>query len=120
MGNFRKLIVYRKAFKLAMDIFLVSKNFPPEEKFSLTDQIRRCSRSVCSCIGEAYRKRRYPKHFISKLTDADSENSETGVWSDFSIACKYISKEKYNQWISETNEIGRLLNDMINNPAKYS
>lgn len=84
MGNFRELIVYRKAFKLAMDIYQETKKFPKEEQYSLTDQIRRSSRSVCSHIVEAYRKRKkYPKHFISKLSDADSENNETAVWSDF-------------------------------------
>lgn len=119
MGNFRHLKVYRKAFKLAMDVFNETKNFPAEEKFSLTDQIRRCSRSVCGNIGEAYRRRNYPKHFISKLTDADSENTETGVWADFSIACQYISKEKYDFWVNETEEIGRMLNGMMKNPEKF-
>ncbi len=120
MGNFRELKVYRKAFLLAMDIFHESKNFPPEEKYSLTDQIRRSSRSVCSCIGEAYRKRKYPKHFQSKVSDADSENTETSVWSDFAITCQYISKAKYDHWITETEEIGKMLNSMINNPEKFA
>ena len=75
--GFRKLQVYQKAFKLAMEIFEMTKTFPKEEKYSLTDQIRRSSRSVCANIGEAYRKRIYPKHFISKLSDSDSENTET-------------------------------------------
>lgn len=119
MGDFRKLKVYRKAFKLAMDIFQETKNFPSEEKFSLTDQIRRCSRAVCSNIGEGYRKRQYPKHFSSKMSDADSENTETGVWSDFSIACGYIPKEKYQYWISEIDEIGKMLNGMMKNPEKF-
>ena len=87
--DFKELIAYKKGFELAMEIFEISKAFPKEEKYSLTDQIRRSSRSVCSNIGEAYRKRqKYPKHFVSKLSDADSENNETAVWSDFSIACK--------------------------------
>ena len=121
MGNFRDLIVYRKAFKLAMDIFQETKNFPKEELFSLTDQIRRSSRPVCSCIGEAYRKRkRYPKHFVSKLSEADSENTETEVWSDISLSCKYISREKYDQWISESEEVGRMLNHMMGNPEKFT
>ncbi|WP_340114314.1 four helix bundle protein [Maribellus mangrovi] len=75
--DFKELIVYQKAFKLAMHIFEVSKSFPKEERYSLTDQIRRSSRSTCTNIAEAYRKRRYPKHFLSKLTDSDGENSET-------------------------------------------
>ncbi|MFK7936514.1 MAG: four helix bundle protein [Saprospiraceae bacterium] len=119
MGNFRDLIAYQKAFKLAMDIFHISKTFPAEEKFSLTDQIRRASRSVCSCIGESYGKRRYPKHFISKLSDGDSENTETSVWADFAMSCKYITKEKYEYWRSETEEISNLLNYMMKYPEKY-
>ena len=121
MGNFRDLMVYRKAFKLAMDIFHETKKFPKEEQFSLTDQIRRSSRSVCSHIGEAYRKRKkYPKHFTSKLSDADSENTETEVWSDFSLTCKYISRTKYDHWISQAEEVGRLLNFMMENPGKFA
>ncbi len=119
MGTFRDLIVYRKAFTLAMDIFQETKNFPAEEKFSLTDQIRRCSRSVCGNIGEAYRKRKYPKHFASKLTDADSENTETQVWADFSLTCKYISKEKYDAWVADSEEVGRMLHGMIEHPEKF-
>ncbi len=76
MSSFRDLKVYQLAFKLAMDIFETTKLFPKEEKYSLTDQIRRCSRSVCGNIGEAYRKRRYPRHFVSKLSDSDAENTE--------------------------------------------
>ena len=77
MGTFRDLIVYKKAFQLAMEIFEMTKNFPKEEKYSLIGQIRRSSRSVCSCLAEGYRKRRYVAHFISKVTDSDMENSET-------------------------------------------
>ena len=77
--GYKKLLAYQKGFKIAMDIFEVSKSFPKEETYALTDQIRRSSRSVCANISEAYRKRRYEKRFISKLTDADSENSETQV-----------------------------------------
>ena len=95
-GSFKKLKVYQIAYELAMEIFQISKNFPKEELYSLTDQIRRSSRSVCSNITEAYRKRIYPKHFVSKITDADSEASETMVWIDFSKDCKYISKDIHN------------------------
>ncbi|HYQ56532.1 MAG TPA: four helix bundle protein [Draconibacterium sp.] len=84
--DFKNLIAYQKAFKLAMDTFEVSKTFPKEEKYSLTDQIRRSSRSTCTNIAEAYRKRCYPKHFLSKLTDSDSENSETATWLDFAFS----------------------------------
>ena len=117
--DFRDLIAYKKAFQLAMDIFEISKTFPTEEKYSLTDQIRRCSRSTCANIAESYRKRIYPKHFISKLTDSDGENSETVVWLEFALACKYINKETFNNLFSETEEIGKLLNFMINNPDKF-
>lgn len=81
--SFKKLLAYQKAFELSMEIFELSKSFPKEETYSLTDQIRRSSRSVCVNISEAYRKRLYPKHFTSKLTDSDCENSETQVWLDF-------------------------------------
>ena len=93
--DFKNLLAYQKAFDLAMSIFEISKSFPKEEIYSLTDQVRRSSRSVNANIAEAYRKRRYPKHFISKLTDSDGENSETMTWLDFSLACNYISKEKH-------------------------
>jgi len=94
MAGFKDLIVYQKAFSLAMEIFEISKRFPKEEKYSLTDQIRRSSRSVCSNLAESYRKRRYPAHFLSKLTDSDMENSETDVWLEFSLACNYITEEE--------------------------
>ncbi len=89
MGTLRDLLVYQKAFELAMEIFQITKRFPKEETYSLTDQIRRSSRSVNANLGEAYRKRRYINHFISKLSDADTENGETQVWLDFALACKY-------------------------------
>ncbi len=82
--SFRGLTVYQKAFHLAMEIFEISKTFPSEEKYSLTDQIRRSSRSVCSSIGEAYRKRQHEKYFVNKISDADMENTETQVWIEFS------------------------------------
>lgn len=102
-----------------MDIFELTKRYPDEEKFGLTIQIRRSSRSVCSSIAEAYRKRKYPAHFISKSTDADMENSETQVWLDFSLSCKYINRETYNDYLKRTEEVGKMLNHMIENPEKY-
>jgi len=90
MGKFRDLIVYKKGFSLLMEIFTITSGFPKNEQYSLVGQIRRSSRSVCSSIGEAYKKRRYPNHFISKLTDADMENGETQVWLDVALACNYI------------------------------
>ena len=102
-----------------MEIFKISKKFPSEEKFSLTDQVRRASRSVCANIAEAYRKKKYPAHFVLKITDSDAENSETGIWFDFSKDCQYLNSEKHQEFTSRNEEIGRLLNHMINNPEKY-
>jgi len=111
--------VYKLAFELAMDIFEVSKKFPKEEIYSLTDQVRRSSRSVCICLLEAYRKKRYPAHFVSKVSDSDMENSETSGWLDFALACKYIDSTIHSKLTTKNEEIGRLLNHMINNPEKY-
>lgn len=118
-GSFRDLTVYKRSFDLAMEIFKISKSFPAEEKYSLTDQVRRSSRAVCSCIGEAYRKRYYKAHFVSKSTDADMENTETRVWFDFALACNYITNEKWNDLELKAEEVGKLLNHMIENPEKY-
>lgn len=117
--GFKSLIVYQKAYKLAMEIFEVSKTFPKEEKYSLTDQIRRSSRSVCSNIAEGYRKRIYPNHFRSKMTDADGEASETKVWLDFAKDCKYIESETYERMYNEYIEVGKMLGAMIKNPEKF-
>jgi four helix bundle protein len=118
-GSFRDLTVYQKAFALAMSIFEITKKFPSEEKYELTDQIRRSSRAVCRAIGEGYRKRQYPKHFSSKMSDADMENTETQVSLDFAETCKYISKEEYQDLIDNSEEVGRMLNHMVENPEKY-
>jgi len=117
--GFRNLTVYKKAFALAMDIYHISKKFPKDELYSLTNQIRRSSRSVCSNVGEGYRKRLYEAHFVSKISDSDMENTETKVWLDFSLACKYISKQEFDEFNGRSEEIGRLLNHMIQNPKKY-
>jgi len=119
MGTYRDLILYKKSFTLAMEIFNVTKKFPKEETYSLIDQIRRSSRSANICTIEAYRKRRYPNHFISKLTDVDMENSETQGWLEFSKECKYISIEEYNVLLALSNEIGKLIHYMIDNPGKF-
>ena len=119
MGTFRDLIVYKIAFQLAMEIFEMTKKFPGEEKYSLIDQIRRSSRSVCICLAEGYRKRRYVAHFVAKTTDSDMENTETQEWLDFSFACKYINEEVYKDKIVKSEEVGRLLNDIIQHPEKY-
>lgn len=117
--NFRNLKVYQKAFALAMEIFEVSKTFPKEERYALTSQIRDASRSVCSSIGEAYRKRQYPAHFASKSSDGDSENTETRVWLDFAQACQYIDRAKWDDLDNKASEVGRMLNHMVENPEKY-
>ncbi len=117
--GFRQLKVYQKAYKLAMEIFEMSKKFPVEEKYSLTDQIRRSSRAVCSNIAEAYRKRRYPKHFTSKITDSDAEASETVVWLDFAMDCNYISSETHDRLEKEYEEVGKMLGSMADHPEKF-
>ena len=117
--RFQDLLAYKKSFSLAMKIFDISKSFPKEEVYSLTDQVRRSSRSVPVTIAESYRKRIYPKHFYSKLTDSDGENSETQVWLEFAFSCKYISNELYQELLSESLEIGKLLNYMLLNPEKF-
>ena len=117
--KFNDLLAYQKSFDLGMDIFEQSKSFPKEELYSLTDQIRRSSRSVSANIAEAYAKRRYPKHFISKLTDSDGENLETQNWLNYAVACEYIDKGIYDDLINKSYEVGRLLHYMINNPGKF-
>lgn len=117
--SFKETTAYKKSFAQAMRIFELTKSFPKEEIYSLTSQIRRSSRSVCSNISEAYRKKLYPAHFVSKISDSDMENSETSVWLDFCLECKYISDEVYEELMLQNAEIGKLLNHMITNPEKY-
>ena len=104
---------------LAMEIFKSSQSFPKDEAFSLTDQIRRSSRSVSANIAEAYRKRGYPRHYASKLTDSDAENSETQVWLEYALKCSYIPEEIYAKLINGSEEVGKLINYMILNPNKF-
>ena len=120
MAGFKDLLVYQKAFRLAMEIFELSKGFPREERYALVSQIRRSSRSVCSNLAEGYRKRCYQAHFISKVSDADMENSETQVWLDFAFACGYIDRDTLGRLSAESQEIGRLLSDMLRHPRKYT
>lgn len=117
--DFHDLLAYQKAFSLAMKIFEISKGFPREEKYSLIDQIRRSSRSVCVNIGEGYRKRRYPAHFISKISDADMENSETQIWLDFAFSCGYLNNVIHDELKLEVSEIGKLIGYMITHPEKF-
>lgn len=119
MGTIKDLLAYQKGFILAMDIFIITKKFPADERYSLIDQIRRCSRSVCANLAEAYRKRRYPNHFVSKLSDADTENGETQTWLEFALACNYISNVKFEKLNSQAQEVAKLLVYMMNNPERF-
>jgi four helix bundle protein len=113
------LIVYKKAYELAMLIFKISKRFPPEERYALTGQIRRSSRSVCMNLREAWAKRRYEAHFVSKLTDCDGENSETETSLDFARDCQYINPTEHKELTNMCMEIGRMLGKMIKEPEKF-
>jgi four helix bundle protein len=119
MGTLTDLLAYQKGFNLAMEIFHISKRFPAEERYSLTDQIRRCSRSVCANLAEAYRKRKYPNHFVSKLSDSDTENGETQTWLAFALACEYITKKEFDLLNNQAEEIARLLVYMMKNSEKF-
>jgi len=110
----KDLDVYKLAYEQAMDIFFLSKKFPKEEKYSLTDQIRKASRSVCANLKEAWSKRRYIAHFTSKLTDCDGENGETETWVDFAKDCQYIGVTDYNRLIERNQRVGQMLGNMIN------
>ena len=117
--KFQDLLAYKKSFSLAMEIFEISKKFPKEERYSLTDQIRRSSRSVSVNISESYAKRHYPKHFVSKLTDSDGENFETQTWLEFANACTYIDDKEYDGLMEQTVEVAKLFHYMIRNPGKF-
>lgn len=119
INSFRDLIVYQKAFKLSMDIFEYTKSYPKEEKYSLTDQIRRSSRSVAANIAEAWAKKHYIKSFVSKLTDSLGEEYETEVWLDFSLDSNYITKDAHEHLIKEYDEVRKILISMISNPDKF-
>lgn len=118
-NGYQNLKVYQLAYKLAIEVFHLSKKFPKEETYSLTDQVRRASRSICASIAEGYRKRIYPKHFKSKMTDADSECSETMVWLNFSRDCNYITVEECDNLYKQYEEVGKMLGNMIKNPEKF-
>ena len=115
----KELTVYKKAFEVAMAIFEATKQFPSEERYALTSQIGRSSRSVCLNLREAWAKRRYEAHFISKLTDCDGENAETDSSLDFALACGYISDEVHGSLTEASAEITRMLNGMIRAPEKF-
>jgi four helix bundle protein len=111
--NFSGLLVYQKARELQAEIFIISQAFPKEEKFSLTDQVRRSSRAIGANIAEAWGKRRYEAHFVSKLSDADSEQYETRHWIDTAVECGYLEKQRGMATIDKCKQIGRLLGGMM-------
>jgi four helix bundle protein len=117
--NHTDLNVYQEAFEMAMQIFELSKSFPKEETYSLTDQIRRSSRSACANLAEAWRKRRYEKAFISKLSDSEGEAADTQVWIAFAVKCGYISREEANTIYPIYSQIIRTLVGMINHPETW-
>jgi len=115
----KELEVYQMAYALAMDIFKLSKHFPSEEKYALTGQIRRSSRSISMNLREAWSKRRYEAHFVSKLTDCDGENGETETSLDFALDCGYINAEQHSDLINRNHSIGRMLGAMLKNPTPF-
>jgi four helix bundle protein len=119
MGTYNDLVVFNLSYELAKKIFLFTKNFPPEEKYSLTDQVRRSSRSVCVNIVEAYRKKMYPKHFRSKISDADGECSETLIWLRMAKDFNYLDETSYNNLATDYTTVGKMLGSMIKNPEKF-
>jgi len=122
MGNIKThkdLQVYQSAFQMALEIHRNTISFPPEEKYSLTDQVRRSSRSVCANIGEAFRKRRYPKSFVSKLSDSEAEAAETQIWLDFALEFRYITKDEHAVLYDKYDHILSQLVIMINSPEKW-
>lgn len=119
LNSAKDLDVYKKAYQLAMTIFRVTRTFPDEERFALTGQIRRSSRSVCLNLREAWSKRRYEAHLVSKLTDCDGENSETDSSLDFARDCKYITVECHAELTALTQQVGKMLGSMIKNPRPF-
>jgi len=117
--HFKELRVYRRAFEAAMEIFELSKGWPSEERYSLTDQIRRSSRSVCANVAEAWRKRRYVAHFVSKLSDADTEAAETQVWLDFALRCGYLGQESHDRLYQVYDTVCGGLVKMMANPNPW-
>jgi four helix bundle protein len=120
IATHKDLRVFQSAFKASMEIYVLTKSFPKEETYSLTDQIRRSSRSVCSNLAEAFRKRRYPKAFVSKLSDCEGEAAESQVWLDFALECGYLNHEKHEQLYKEYDMILGMLVKMIVEPEKWS
>ncbi len=119
INGFRDLIVYQKAYQLAMEIFKLTKTFPKEEKYSLTDQIRRSSRSITANIAEAWARRTYIKSFVSKLSDSLGEEYETENWLEYSKDCKYMNEANHSTLMKGYDEVRKMLISMMNNPEKF-
>ena len=119
IASAKDLTVYRKAYQLAMRAFEVTRRFPAEERYALTGQVRRSSRSVCTNLREAWAKRKYKAHFVSKLTDCDGENSETDTSLDFARDCSYITAREHRELASLCAEVGKMLGSMIASPEKF-
>lgn len=119
VNSAKDLDVYKKAYNIAMEIFSLTKQFPKEEMYGLTDQVRRSSRSVAMNLREAWAKRRYEAHFVSKLTDCDGENAETETSLDFALDCGYITVHSHKNLIRQNREVGKMLGSMIRNPKPF-
>ena len=116
----KDLRVYKQAYALAMEIFEISKGWPKEEKYALTDQIRRSSRAVCANLREVWSKRRYEAHFISKLTDVDAEINETDTWLDFARDCQYLTEQDHSRLVIQCNEVGGMIGSMLKSPHQWT
>src|SRR5258705_3343160 len=116
----RDLRVFQTSYQLAMEIFHLSKGFPREELYSLTNQVRRSSRSVAANLAEGFRKRRYPNMLVNKLTDCDGEAAETQVWIDFACDCGYLSKDNHDRLTRDYEEVGKMLGGMIAKPGSFT
>ncbi len=119
IASFKDLRVYQLAFQLQQELFEASKRFPPEERYALTDQLRRSSRSVGANLAEAWQKRRYIAHFMSKVTDADGEQAESQHWIDTAAACQYISEDQRKDWTKGLSRVGQMLGAMLAQPDKF-
>jgi four helix bundle protein len=118
--TYRELQAYRVAFEAAMEVFALSRDWPAAERYALTDQIRRSSRSVCANVAEAWQKRRYPAHFVSKLSDADAEAAETHVWLDFAHRCGYLAPEAHGELCARYEHVGAMLARMMATPEAWT
>jgi four helix bundle protein len=119
-SRFRKWLAYQKAMRLADSIYRMTATFPSEERFSLIDQMRRSSRSVCANLAETYGRRKYAKYYKSKLSDCITENFETQVWLDIALSNHYIAEDQYNRYIQASEEVGKLLTYMQNNYTQFA